>query len=43
MITDYDKAASDNSPLNPQRREFLKRCGVLGAGIALSDLILHHR
>ncbi len=39
-MTDYDKAASDNSPLNSQRRQFLKRCGVLGAGIALSDLIL---
>jgi len=39
-MTDYDKATSDNSPLNPQRRQFLKRCGVLGAGIALSDLIL---
>ncbi|MFP4102025.1 aldo/keto reductase [Coleofasciculus sp.] len=39
-MTDNDKAASDNSPLNSQRRQFLKRCGVLGAGIALSDLIL---
>ncbi|MEQ8968779.1 MAG: aldo/keto reductase [Coleofasciculus sp. C1-SOL-03] len=39
-MTDNDKAASDHSPLNPQRRQFLKRCGVLGAGIALSDLIL---
>lgn len=39
-MTDNDKAASDNSPLNPKRRQFLKRCGVLGAGIALSDLIL---
>ncbi|MEQ8997921.1 MAG: 1,4-dihydroxy-2-naphthoyl-CoA synthase [Coleofasciculus sp. B1-GNL1-01] len=39
-MTDNDKAVSDHSPLNPQRRQFLKRCGVLGAGIALSDLIL---
>lgn len=37
-----DKASKNLSPLDWKRREFLKRVGMIGAGVALTDLILQH-
>ncbi len=38
-----DKASNNPSPLDWKRREFLKRVGMIGAGVALADLILQNQ
>ncbi|MEW6493453.1 MAG: aldo/keto reductase [Cyanobacteriota bacterium] len=38
--TSGDKTENNRSPLNRKRRQFLKQFGIIGAGVALSDLIL---
>lgn len=39
---DNDQAGNNRSSLNRKRRQFLKQFGFIGAGVALSDLILQH-
>ena len=42
MADEYDEIAKQRSLFDWRRRQFLKRVGMIGAGLALTDLILQH-
>lgn len=42
MADEYDDIAKQRSLFDWRRRQFLKRVGMIGAGLALTDLILQH-
>lgn len=42
MADEYDDIAKPRSLFDWRRRQFLKRVGMIGAGLALTDLILQH-
>ncbi len=42
MASPNNAAGNEQQPLNPNRRKFLKQFGYVGAGVALTDLILQN-
>ena len=42
MADEYDDIAKQRSLFDWRRRQFLRRVGMIGAGLALTDLILQH-
>ena len=42
MADEYDEIAKQRSLFDWRRRQFLRRVGMIGAGLALTDLILQH-